>query len=124
MRFLTMVKSKENAGPPPPKLMEAIAKLGEEATRSGELILTGGLLPSAMGARVQLYDGQLAVIDGPFTESKEIIGGFAIYEVESREKAIEFTLRFMKVHRDHWPEWEGESEVRPMFGPVDFPGKK
>jgi hypothetical protein len=96
MRFLTMVKSKEPGGPPPAKLMEAIGKLGEQATRSGELVMTGGLLPSAMGARIRLSDGELAVIDGPFTEAKEIVGGFAIYEVESKEKAVEASLRFMK----------------------------
>jgi hypothetical protein len=124
MRFLTMVKSKEPSAPPPPALMAAIAKLGEQATRSGELVLTGGLLPSAMGARVRLANGELRVIDGPFAEAKEIVGGFAIYEVDSKEKAIEATLRFMKLHQEHWPGWEGETEVRPMFGPTDFPGKK
>ena len=124
MRFLTMVKSKEPSGPPPAKLMEAIAKLGEQATRSGELVLTGGLLPSAMGARVRLEGGEITVTDGPFTEAREIVGGFAIYEVESKEKAIEATKRFMQVHQEHWPGWEGETEIRPMFGPADFPGKK
>ena len=124
MRFLTMVKSKEPSAPPPPQLMEAIAKLGEQAARSGELVLTGGLLPSAMGARVRLSGGELRVIDGPFTEAKEIVGGFAIYEVDSKEKAIDATLRFMKLHQEHWPGWEGETEIRPMFGPADFPGKK
>ena len=124
MRFLTMVKSKEPSGPPPAKLMEAIAKLGEQATRSGELVLTGGLLPSAMGARVRLEGGEIRVTDGPFTEAKEIVGGFAIYEVESKEKAIEATKRFMQVHQEHWPGWVGETEIRPMFGPADFPGKK
>ena len=124
MRFLTMVKSKEPSGPPPAKLMEAIAKLGEQATRSGELVLTGGLLPSAMGARVRLEGGEIRVIDGPFTEAKEIVAGFAIYEVESKEKAIEATKRFMQVHQQHWPGWVGETEIRPMFGPADSPGKK
>ena len=124
MRFLTMVKSKEPSAPPPPQLMEAIAKLGAQAARSGELVLTGGLLPSGMGARVRLSGGELRVIDGPFTEAKEIVGGFAIYEVDSKEKAIDATLRFMKLHQEHWPGWEGETEIRPMFGPADFPGKK
>jgi hypothetical protein len=124
MRFLTMVKAKEPHAPPPPGLMAAIAKLGEQATRSGELVLTGGLLPSAMGARVRLSGGELRVIDGPFTEAKEIVGGFAIYEVDSKEKAIEATLRFMKLHQEHWPGWEGETEIRPMFGGADFAEKK
>lgn len=124
MKFLTMIKSKEPSAPPPPALMEAIGKLGFEATQSGELVLTGGLLPSAMGARIRLSGGQLVVKDGPFTEAKEVVGGFAIYEVESREKAVEASMRFMKLHQQHWPGWEGECEIRPMFGPGDFPGKK
>ena len=124
MRFLTMIKSKEPSAPPPPALMEAIGKLGMQATQSGELVMTGGLLPSAMGARIRLSGGRLDVTDGPFTEAKEIVGGFAIYEVESREKAVEASLRFMKLHKEHWPGWEGECEIRQMFGPTDFPGKQ
>ena len=124
MRFLTTIRSRESGAPPPPALMGAIAKLGEQATRSGELVLTGGLLPSAMGARIRLSSGQLDLKDGPFSESKEVVGGFAIYEVESKEKAVELAMRFMKLHQEHWPGWEGECEIRPMFGPMDFPGKK
>ena len=124
MRFLTMVKSAENSGPPPKKLMDAIAELGEEATRAGVLIETGGLLPSAMGARVRSSGGKLTVTDGPFTEAKEVVGGYAIYEVKSKEEAVEFTLRFMRLHTEHWPGWEGESEIRQIFGAPDFaPGK-
>jgi hypothetical protein len=120
MRFLTMVRSAESSGPPPKKLMDAIGKLGEEATKAGVLIETGGLLQSAMGARVRLSGGKLTVTDGPFTETKEVIGGYAVYELKSKEEAIEATLRFMQLHKEHWPGWEGESEIRQIFNPSDF----
>ncbi len=119
MRFMTLVKSAENYGPPPKELIEAITRLGEEGTRAGFLLQTGGLLPTAMGARVRLSGGKLSVTDGPFTESKELIGGFAIFEVKSRDEAVEQTVRFMELHRRHWPAWEGETEIRPMFDGMD-----
>jgi hypothetical protein len=96
-------------------LMAAIAKLGEEATRAGALVETGGLHPSVMGARVRLSAGKLVVTDGPFAETKELIGGYAVYDVTSKQEAIEWTSRFMQLHKDHWPGWEGESEIRQIF---------
>src|SRR5262245_59283040 len=120
MRFLTMVKSKEGSGPPPAGLMEAIAKLGEKGVRAGTLVATGGLLPSAAGARVRLAGGKLAIIDGPFTEAKEVIGGYAIYEFGSRQEAVDATVEFMRLHKEHWPGWEGEAEVREIFNASDF----
>lgn len=116
MRFMTMVKTAENQGPPPPALMEAIAKLGEEGFRNGTLVGMGGLMPSASGALVRLKRGKLSVTDGPFTETKELIGGYAVFELKSREEAIEAAKRFMELHRVHWPGWEGETEVRQVFG--------
>jgi hypothetical protein len=115
MRFMIMVKSAENVGPPPPALMAAIAKLGEEAMRAGVMVETGGLLPSAMGARVRLSKGNLTVTDGPFIESKELIGGYAVYQLKSKKEAIEWTSRFMQQHNEHWPGWEGEAEIRQIF---------
>ncbi len=116
MRFMTLVKSAENAGPPPKALMDAIWKLGEEATKTGTLVQMGGLAPSFMGARVRLSKDQLIVKDGPFAEAKEVIGGFAVYEVQSKEEAVEVTRRFLDLHREHWPGWEGEVEIRQIFG--------
>jgi hypothetical protein len=116
-----MVKSTENAGPPPEPLMAAIAKLGEEAMRAGVMVETGGLLPSAMGARVRLSAGKLIVSDGPFAESKELIGGYAVYDVKSKKEAIEWASRFMQLHKEHWPRWEGESEIRQMFDAAGRP---
>jgi len=121
MRFMIMVKSTENAGPPPEPLMAAIAKLGEEAMRAGVMVETGGLLPSAMGARVRLSAGKLIVSDGPFAESKELIGGYAVYDVKSKKEAIEWASRFMQLHKEHWPRWEGESEIRQMFDAAGRP---
>jgi hypothetical protein len=116
MRFMVMVKGAENAGPPPQALMVAIAQLGEQAAKAGTLVETGGLAATAMGARVQLRRGALNVTDGPFTESKEVVGGYAVYEVASKDEAIEATVRFMELHKQHWPGWEGEAEVRQIFG--------
>jgi hypothetical protein len=115
MRFMTIVKSAENAGPPPQALMDAMAKLGEEATKAGTLIEMGGLFPTAMGSRVRLTKGQLTVTDGPFTEAKEVVGGYAVHEFKSREEAIDAAVRFMELHKKHWPGWEGETEVRQIF---------
>ena len=122
MRFMIMVKSAEAAGPPPQALMDAIAKLGEESAREGVLVETGGLLPSAMGARVRLAGGKLTTTDGPFTEAKEVVGGYAVYNLKSKEEAVERTERFMELHRRHWKGWEGESEIRQIFDPSDFGG--
>jgi hypothetical protein len=116
MRFLNMVKAAENSrlGPPPKALMDAIAKLGEDATKAGVFVEAGGLLPSSAGARLRLTGGKLAVTDGPFSEAKEVIGGFAIYDVKSKAEAIEWATRFMNLHTQHWPGWEGETEVREL----------
>jgi hypothetical protein len=121
MRFMMIVKHAENQGPPPKPLMDAIAKLGEEATRAGTMLGTGGLAPTTQGGRVRLSGGKVTVTDGPFTESKEVIGGFAQFDLKSKEEAIESAVRFMELHKKHWPGWEGETEVRQMFGPEDFP---
>jgi hypothetical protein len=110
-----MVKSAEAAGPPPGPLMAAIARLGEEAMQAGVMVEMGGLLPTAMGTRVRLSGGRLTVTDGPFIETKEAIGGYAVYDVKSKEEAIKWTTRFMELHKEHWPGWEGESELRQMF---------
>jgi hypothetical protein len=120
MRFMMIVKSAESSGRPPKELMEAIGKLSEEASKAGTMIGSGGLGPTALGARVRLSGGQLSVIDGPFTETKEIVGGYAQFELKSKQEAVEGALRFMELHKQYWPGWEGETEIRQMFGPEDF----
>lgn len=86
----------------------------------GTLISSGGLSPSAQSKRVRISDGELQVIDGPFTESKEIVGGYAQFELPSREAALKGAIEFMELHRKFWPGWEGETEIRQIFGPEDF----
>ena len=120
MRFMTMVKSSETSGPPPKALMDAIAKLGEEGARAGVMVEVGGLLPSATGASVRVSGGKLTVTDGPFTEAKELVGGYAVYQVKSKAEAVEWTRRFMELHREHWKGWEGETEIRQIFDASDF----
>jgi hypothetical protein len=115
---MSMVKSSENyrLGAPPQALMDAINELGQEMTKAGTMVDMGGLLPTAMGAyRVRQSRGKLSVTDGPFSETKEVIGGYAVFDVQSKEEAMELTMRFMELHLKHWPEWEGETEVRQMF---------
>jgi len=120
MRFMMIVKHAEKQGPPPKQLMDAIAKLAEEETKAGTMLGSGGLGPTAQGARVRLAGGRVTVTDGPFAETKEVVGGYAQFELKSKEEAIEGVVRFMELHRKYWPEWEGETEIRQIFGPEDF----
>jgi hypothetical protein len=121
MRYLILLQGTQPAGPPPAELMEAIMKLGEEATASGELLDTAGLMPSAVdAARVSVAGGHLSVVDGPFAEAKEFIS-YALYQVRSREEAVEWASRFMRVHLELWPGWEGEATVLKVMGPEDLP---
>lgn len=120
MRFMMLVKSAENSGPPPKELIQAISKNGEDAAKAGLMIESGGLKPSAMSARVQLRGGKVTALDGPFPEAKEVVGGFAIFEFKSMKEAVESAKDFMELHRKYWPGWQGETEVRPMFDQEDF----
>ena len=123
MKFMMIVKHREKQGPPPKPLMDAIAKLADEEAKAGTMLGSGGLGPTALGARVRLSGGQINVIDGPFTEAKEVVGGYAQFELKSKEVAVESAVRFMELHKKYWPEWEGETEVRQMFGPEDYAPK-
>jgi len=118
MRFMMIVKHAETQGPPPKELMDAIARLAEDDAKTGITMLgNGGLKPTAQGAVVRLSKGRLTVTDGPFTEAKEIIGGYAVFELKSKEQAVESAVHFMELHKKYWPGWEGETEVRQMYGP-------
>jgi len=117
MRFMSMVRVKENTGQQPSeRLMNEMGKLIDEMTKSGVLLDTAGLRPTSEGVRVKLSGGRTSVVDGPFTESKEVVGGYAILNAASREEAIELTRRFLLVHGD---EWELDCEVRQLEEP-DF----
>lgn len=120
MRYMVLLTANPTTTAPPPELMDAIMALGGEASAAGTLLDTAGLAPSALGARVTVAGGELSVTDGPFAEAKEMIS-YALYDVRSKEEAVEWTSRFMQVHRDLWPGWEGEARVLKVFGPPDQP---
>jgi hypothetical protein len=119
MRYLVLLKAAQPATPPPPELMAAIASLGEDATKAGVLLDTAGLAPSADGSRLTVTAGQLNTTDGPFAEAKEMIS-YALYDVRGKSEAEEWTARFMRAHQDLWPGWEGDAEIRRVFGSEDF----
>ena len=118
MRFMMIVKADKNyeaGAPPPPELMAAVGKLSEEMFKAGVLLDTGGLLPTSKGALINVKKGKLTVTDGPFSEAKEVIGGYAILQCKSKEEAIERARRFMQLHADVLgPAYEGELEIRQM----------
>jgi hypothetical protein len=117
VRFVSMVKTAES-GPPSPELMGAIGKLAQEMAQSGVLVEMGGLLPSVTGARMRLTRGTITVTDGPFTESKELVGGYAIFSVGSKAEALELGRKFLQVHSDILgPEYAMELEIRELFDP-------
>lgn len=119
MRFMMLVKadrSYEQGAPPPPELMAAIGTLAQEMARSGKLLQMGGLAPSAMGALLDLENGAIRVTDGPFAESKELIGGYAIMQADSKAEAIELGRRFLQVHADTMGKsYQGRLEIRQLF---------
>ncbi|HYX82190.1 MAG TPA: YciI family protein [Gemmatimonadales bacterium] len=111
---MTIVRTREDAEQPSPALIDAITKLGEEASQQGAMVEMGGLLPTAAGARARLSKGKITVTDGPFTEAKEVIGGFAVYDVASKQEALAWTRRFLEAHIGLWHQ-DLEVEVRQMF---------
>jgi len=124
MKFMLMMKATkdyETGQAPDPELMAAMGPYVETLARSGVLIETGGLFPSARGTRVSLASDTFTVTDGPFAETKELIGGYAIVEVASRDEAIRLTREFLQLHRDVLgPGYAGESEIREMMGVTCF----
>jgi hypothetical protein len=116
MKYLMLIKHSEShrSQPVPAGLMEAMSTFVEEGFKSGMLKETAGLKSSADGLRVRQSNGKLSVHDGPFTEAKEVVGGYALVEVKSHEEAREVARQFMEIHLKHWPEFEGECEARPL----------
>jgi hypothetical protein len=116
MKFLMLIKHSESYRNEaiPQALMDAMGEFVNEGFKSGTLKDTAGLKPTAEGFRVRSSGGKLKVTDGPFTEAKEIVGGYALVEVPSREEALKVARQFMELHRVHWPAFEGECEVRPL----------
>ncbi|HYC37260.1 MAG TPA: YciI family protein [Usitatibacter sp.] len=113
MRFLSMIRVAETGQKPSERLMTEMGKLMDEMIREGSLIRTAGLRPTQEGVRVRSDRGKLSITEGPFTETKEVIGGYAVLEARSMDEAVELTKRFLAVHGD---EWNLECEIRPLDG--------
>jgi hypothetical protein len=117
MQYMFLTSGAETGKVPPQRMIDEIEKLTEQEMAAGRMLARGGLLPTAMGsARIESRRGKLKLTDGPFAETKEVLGGFAIFEFATREDAIAAAERFMELHSKYWPEWEGVCEMRPMFG--------
>jgi hypothetical protein len=116
MRYMMFIKHTQDYGnvQPPASLYEEMGKFIEETTKSGNFVGGAGLQPTSKGTRVKLKGGKISVIDGPFTESKEIVGGYAIIDAATHDEALALARRFMELHQKHWPTFEGECEVRPF----------
>jgi len=117
MRFMYIVTSPQQASGPTPALLEAMHKLADREIKAGRMLDNGGLMPVKTGAQVRIADGKLSVIDGPFVEAKEVIGGYAIFELRDKEEAVTMGKEFMQLHLDHMPGWEGTCEVRAFATP-------
>ena len=116
MRFFMYTLGDENVPvpPPTPELMAEMGQFVEEATKSGALLATGGLAPTSQGVKVQYSGSSFTVTDGPFTEAKELIGGWALVQVASKEEAVAWAKRFLRIVGG------GESRIRQVFGQEDF----
>jgi hypothetical protein len=110
MRFLSIYKTKEASGPPTPEHVATMNALIEEMTKAGALLGTEGCLPTATGARVRINGDRFTVVDGPFTEAKEVVGGFAILKANSKEEAVEMTKHFLQLAGA-----DGECELRQLY---------
>lgn len=115
MKFMFIVKSAHTM-PPTPALLEAMHKLAVREIEAGRMLDNGGLMPLAQGAHVRIAGGKLTVLDGPFAETKEVIGGYAVFELPSKVEALASAVEFMQLHQDLLPGWEGTCELR-AFAP-------
>ncbi len=116
MKYMMLIKHTDDyrGKKPPQALMDAMDEFVGEYVKKGKFLDGAGLKSSHRGKRIRLHDGRLSVIDGPFTETKELVGGFAIMDLEDDAEALDVATKFMELHRLHWPEFEGESELRPF----------
>jgi len=116
MRYMMLIKHSEDYRNKtiPAGLLDAMGEFVGDAIKGGIIVDTQGLQSTHKAKKVRLSGGKLTVIDGPFTESKEIVGGYAIVDLPSDKEALDLATQFMELHRIHWPEFEGESELRPV----------
>jgi hypothetical protein len=119
MKYLAFIRHPEAIREmvPPPGFMDEMRRFVDKSRKDGSLVDTGGLLPSKDGVRLRIAGGTLTVTDGPFSEAKEVIGGWAILNGATKADVLRVATEFMELHRKYWPGFEGESEVRPMFDP-------
>ncbi len=117
MRFLVTVKMREDVGPPPPELAEAMGRGMQELFASGVMLDAGGLYPTAVSSEIRVAQGEVLVTDGPYAEAKEVAGGYSILQAASAEEAVRLARRVAEIHREFWPEWEGAVEVRQIADP-------
>jgi hypothetical protein len=113
MRFMFIVTSPQQQ-PPTPELLVEMHKLADREIKAGRMLDNAGLMPLATGAQVRVSDGKLSVVDGPFVETKEVIGGYAIFELPGKEEALASAREFMQLHLDHMPGWGGVCELRAI----------
>ena len=116
MRYMMFIKHNENykMEDVPQSLFKAMGEFVQETFKNGSMIDTAGLQPTSKATRVRLSGGKLKTTDGPFAETREVVGGYAIMEAKTKEEALALATRFMELHRIHWPAFEGECEVRPL----------
>ena len=114
MPYLSLIRAAEQQGAPPQGLLDAMDQYVARTLKDGTVVTTGGLARSADTVRVRIKSGRISITDGPFTESKEVIGGYAVISARTRDEAIRATEEFMQLHIDHWPGWEGECELREL----------
>ena len=123
MRALTLLKMSEQVGQPPESLFQAMDETIKEIEKTVTIIDTNGLVPTAEAAtKIRVTGGKTTVLDGPFAESRELVGGYAIVEVDTYQQAVDASRKIIEVHEKYWPGWEGEAEVRQIMGPDELPG--
>lgn len=115
MRFLFLIHTAHQGGPTP-ELMSAMHEMAEREVAAGRMVADAGLMPPSMSKRVEVKDRKLMVMDGPFAEAKEVMGGFALFELPDMAAAVESAREFMELHRRHMPDWEGACEIRQVAG--------
>jgi hypothetical protein len=119
MRYMVFVKMAEDVGAPPEALFTEMDKSLGEAFASGLIVDAGGLGGAAKATEIRLKDGEILQTDGPWSEAKEVAGGYSILEVRSHEEAVANARLVIEIHKEHWPGWEGSAEVRPISGGPD-----
>jgi hypothetical protein len=121
MRYMVLVKMAEDVGDAPQELQEAMGAALQQAFADGVMLDAGGLWPTAQSTEIRLSGGEIITTDGPFTEAKEVTGGYSIIEVRSPEEALANARQVIEIHKEHWPGWEGSVEVRRISGVEEQP---